>query len=44
MNYPGGWQDLSEAERKQMSNGCGPGPWLSRIIPNHLLWLDIEEA
>jgi len=30
--------------RNQVINGCGPGGWKKKIIPDHLLGLSIKEA
>lgn len=35
---------LTETERKEMLNQCGPNGPLNHLIPNHLLGLNISES
>lgn len=37
------WQ-LTDAKKCAIVNGCGPGGWKAKFIPNHILWISITEA
>lgn len=35
---------LTDTEKAKLVNGCGPGGWKKKYIPDHILWINIVEA
>lgn len=44
LKAPENYYNLSEDEKQEITNKCGPNGFLSKIIPNSLLGVDISES
>jgi hypothetical protein len=44
LQLPNNAEGLTWSEITQSSNGCGPDPVLSRVVPDQILWLWIRPA
>ena len=44
LDAPEEYWKLTQKEREEIVNECGPGGFINKIIPDHLLGLDISDA
>lgn len=42
--YPEWWDEVPEAQRRAVANGCGPGSWKLDLIPDSLLSVDFTDS
>ena len=41
---PKGYSDLTEEQKKGRLNKCGPDGFVNKLVPDHILGLDVSEV